>query len=105
MKVYKLRKCTRSPVPQQEEQLPSSLVKEEQGGVRTAQVDNTSPRDASAAAVEEGVHATHSKVRCKREVFICAILFFVSSSACCLIERPFIGCVSVIYNNLFVVHI
>ena len=69
MKVYKLRKCTRSPVPQQEEQLPSSLVKEEQGGVRTAQVDNTSPRDASAAAVEEGVHATHGEVRYEREVF------------------------------------
>jgi len=77
-KLYQRRKCARSPIPEQEE-LPTSVVEEKQGGERTSEVDKTSAGDATAATVQEGVHATHGEVRYECEVFIGPILLLVSS--------------------------
>jgi len=54
-------------------------VEEKQGGERTSEVDKTSAGDATAATVQEGVHATHGEVRYECEVFIGPILLLVSS--------------------------
>ena len=44
-------------------------MEEEQGGERTAEVDETSAGDATVAVIKEGAHATHGEVRYEREVF------------------------------------